>query len=505
MNFKSKVLLISFLSIALWHCRNKTDLGGDTHPPPTSPDLPDPPDLTVEISTSSTIVVPSEVLTLTATISNIGESSPAVTLRWYLSTDSTIDMSDTLAGTAAVSSLGGEGEISISDTVTAPDTVGTYHYGACVDTVTDESDTNNNCSSAVKVVVSDPDVMGPDLTVSTIRASRANVAPFAMLTLTAAVSNMGGGGPSPAVTLRWYLSTDSTIDMSDTQLGAVSSSLGGEGELTISNTVTAPGTVGTYHYGACVDTVTDESDTNNNCSSAVTILVSTQLPLPTSDFTTLTAAGNRNPRGIWSNGVTLWVADRSDTKLYAYKMSDKTRDLTKDIALDTDNSSPEGIWSDGVTLWVVDFLEGKLYAYKMSDKTRDPSKDFILAAGNTTPTGIWSNGTTLWVADTVDDKLYAYKMSDKTRDADKDFAALTTAGNTFPQGIWSNGVTLWVADWDDDQLYAYKMSDKTRDLAKDITTLRATGNTSPTGIWSNGVTLWVADWDDHKLYAYDIQ
>ena len=40
--------------------------------------------------------------------------------------------------------------------LTAPSTAGTYYYGACVDAVTDESDTTNNCSSSVQVTVPEP-------------------------------------------------------------------------------------------------------------------------------------------------------------------------------------------------------------------------------------------------------------------------------------------------------------------------------------------------------------
>ena len=43
------------------------------------------------------------------------------------------------------------GDESIS--LTAPDTPGTYYYGACVDSLSDESDTANNCSIAVVVTV----------------------------------------------------------------------------------------------------------------------------------------------------------------------------------------------------------------------------------------------------------------------------------------------------------------------------------------------------------------
>ena len=100
------------------------------------------------------------------------------------------------------------------------------------------------------------------------------------------------------------------------------------------------------------------------------------------DFNTLSAAGNTTPTGLWSNGTTLWVADRS-----------------------------------GV---------GRIYAYNMATKARDSSKDFsthttIFRAGHTTPTGLWSNGTTMWVADAVDAKIYAYNMATKARDSSKDF------------------------------------------------------------------------------------
>ena len=224
------------------------------------------------------------------------------------------------------------------------------------------------------------------------------------------------------------------------------------------------------------------------------------------DFHALNAAGNNNPFGVWSDGVTTWVADWVDGKIYAYKRSDKSRDSSKDF--DTlsaaGNSRPVGLWSDGTTMWVADYDDDKIYAYKLSDKSRDSSKDFntLSAAGNNDVLGLWSDGTTMWVADDIDDKLYAYKLSDKTRDSSKDFKTLSAAGNTWPYGLWSDGVTMWVADRDDAKIYAYKLSDKSRDAARDFDTLSAAGNDVPTGLWSDGVTMWVADVTDAKLYAY---
>ena len=52
---------------------------------------------------------------------------------------------------------------------------------------------------------------------------------------------------------------------------------------------------------------------------------------PDKDFNTLSAAGNDRPEGLWSDGITMWVADYSDEKLYAYDMATKARDPGKDF------------------------------------------------------------------------------------------------------------------------------------------------------------------------------
>ena len=92
--------------------------------------------------------------TLSATVSNTGDGeSVATTLRYYRSTDATITTSDTAEGTDAVGALAASATSAQSIELTAPATMGAYYYGACVDAVTDESDTTDNCSASVKVDV----------------------------------------------------------------------------------------------------------------------------------------------------------------------------------------------------------------------------------------------------------------------------------------------------------------------------------------------------------------
>ena len=224
------------------------------------------------------------------------------------------------------------------------------------------------------------------------------------------------------------------------------------------------------------------------------------------DLDGLIAAGNNRPSSIWSDETTIWVADTSNDKLYAYQVSDKTRDSDKDFNTlsPAGNNNPQGAWSDGATMWVTDSSDDKIYAYRMSDKTRDASKDFdTLDAENQIATGIWSDGITMWVADPGDNKLYAYRMSDKTRDAGKDFNTLDSE-NVFAYGIWSDGTTMWVAERNIAKLYAYRMSNKTRDASKDFNTLSAAGNDEPRDITSDGVTMWTVDSNNYKVYSYNM-
>ena len=225
------------------------------------------------------------------------------------------------------------------------------------------------------------------------------------------------------------------------------------------------------------------------------------------EFDTLEAAENETPTGIWSDETTMWVADSSDDKIYAYSMATKARVSSRDFdTLDAaENERPEGIWSDGTTMWVVDSSDDKIYAYSMATKARVSSKDFdtLEAADNENPTGIWSDETTMWVADSSDDKIYAYSMATKARVSSRDFDTLDAAENERPEGIWSDGTTMWVVDSSDDKIYAYSIATKARVSSKDFDTLEVADNENPEGIWSDGTTMWVADSSDDKIYAYN--
>ena len=233
------------------------------------------PDLVVESPTvSDSSPAAGNSFDLSATVRNQGtaRSRSFTTLRYYRSTDATISAGDTEVGTDSVGFLDASRTSDESIRLTAPSSPGTYYYGACVDTVPDESDTGNNCSSAVEVTVGA--APAPDLVVESPTVSDSSPAAGNSFDLSATVRNQGAGRSSSSTTLRYYRSTDATISAGDTEVGTDS-----VGFLDASRTsdesirLTAPSSPGTYYYGACVDTVPDESDTGNNCSSAVEVTV----------------------------------------------------------------------------------------------------------------------------------------------------------------------------------------------------------------------------------------
>ncbi len=229
--------------------------------------------------------------TLRATVRNQGSGSAAsTTLRYYRSTNATISTSDTEVGTDPVSALAASGTSAESIGLTAPTEEGTYYYGACVVAVSGETETGNNCSSAV-TVSEEPPPKSPDLVVGAPSVTDSSPAPGASFTLSATVRNQGSGS-SAATTLRYYRSANPTIDTGDTEVGTDAvSALAASATSAESIGLTAPTEEGTYYYGACVVSVSGESDTGNNCSGAVEVTVVNGDPVITS------ASGASVPEG----------------------------------------------------------------------------------------------------------------------------------------------------------------------------------------------------------------
>ena len=95
------------------------------------------------------------------------------------------------------------------------------------------------------------------------------------------------------------------------------------------------------------------------------------------------ASANDDPRGIWSDGVSVWVSDHIDKRLFAYRLPslDAQEDTSEEEDLELErvtdeefdklprvsNNSPRGLWSDGDVMYVADQSDGRVYSYNMPD------------------------------------------------------------------------------------------------------------------------------------------
>ena len=93
-------------------------------------------------------------------------------------------------------------------------------------------------------------------------------------------------------------------------------------------------------------------------------------------------SANDDPRGTWSDGVSVWVSDHGAKRLFAYRLPapegpaaedaepqdlERVRDEEFDKLSRVSNNSPRGLWSDGKVMYVADESDGKVYSYNMPD------------------------------------------------------------------------------------------------------------------------------------------
>ena len=93
---------------------------------------------------------------------------------------------------------------------------------------------------------------------------------------------------------------------------------------------------------------------------------------------------NDDPRGIWSDGVTVWVSNHDPKRIFAYRIPvpdtetttgedeeaaplERVRDEEFTELSRASNNSPRGIWSDGEVMYVADESDGRVYSYNLPD------------------------------------------------------------------------------------------------------------------------------------------
>jgi hypothetical protein len=154
------------------------------------------------------------------------------------------------------------------------------------------------------------------------------------------------------------------------------------------------------------------------------------------------ANGLKTPEGIASNGTDIWIVDRGTDRVYRYA-SAATRTSgsaspTSSFALNSGNRDPKGIETDGAYLWVVnDSSTNKVFKYTLSGALVG---SWTISGNNTTPSGITldpSNPSDIWIVDSSRDQVFHYTAAASRTSGSQSPSAVfdLTSGNSNPQGI----------------------------------------------------------------------
>ena len=233
------------------------------------------------VSTSSSSVVMGDTITVQYRIDNIGTDYTG-SFHWklYLSSDSTITTSDTYVDEFSVSSIsGGSYRSGYEYSVAIPTGMNTgYHYLGMIadnrDSVNELDETNNVVSSSSRIDIEEPADLVPDSPSGPNSAQAGQ-----QVSISWRIDNTGDD-TSGWFYWEMYLSTDSTITTSDTQLGSTqqASSISGGSYRSGTMNVNLPSNLaqGTYYFGIITDTTSriSEGDETNNIEVGNSVYIS---------------------------------------------------------------------------------------------------------------------------------------------------------------------------------------------------------------------------------------
>ena len=175
---------------------------------------------------------------------------------------------------------------------TAPSTAGVHYYYLCLDHVTNETVTNNNCTQtpatvSIEQTATDPGqeevpettpTTVPDVTVTETAATAPSALAGDTISIQATITNIGSAA-ADATTIHVYRHTHKTINPlggGGTQEAntATTPTLAPNKSVQVTSTHQAPSVLEatTYYYYICLAPLSGEQTTDNNCSSTPAII-----------------------------------------------------------------------------------------------------------------------------------------------------------------------------------------------------------------------------------------
>lgn len=240
------------------------------------------PDLSVTSLAAPDVGVAGGTVPIIATIRNGGNAAAgAFAVRYVLSTDTTINVTDTSLGDENVSGLAAATSVAVTRTALLPGglAAGTYFIGAIADfanTVGEVNEANNISLNPVSIQVN---AAGANIAVTTVTLpATGNLG--ATLPVSVVLSNTGSATITSTFTSRIFLTASGTIDGSAVQIDSFDrAGLLPNASVTVNRNPIVPVTIAPGNYTVCVQAdatsvVAETSETDNTLCNGPVALIS---------------------------------------------------------------------------------------------------------------------------------------------------------------------------------------------------------------------------------------
>jgi hypothetical protein len=265
----------------------------------------------------------------------------------------------------------------------------------------------------------------------------------------------------------------------------------------------------------------------------------------------LTAFGLNAPRFAYSDGVKLYVSDRSNNRVLIFNTIPASNNASADVVVGqadmTHNVSgltafnmqnPRGLYSDGVKLYVADFVNNRVLIFNTVPASNNVSANVVIGQANMTtstsgitafnmqsPYEIYSDGVKLYVADQGNNRVLIFNTVPTSNNASANVvvgqANMTSNGSGLtafnlqaPNDVYSDGVKLYVVDAVNNRLLIYNTVPTSNNTSADVVVGQGNMTTSASGITANnmdapvivnsdGVNLYVADKTNNRVLIYN--
>lgn len=205
-----------------------------------------------------------------ARVVNLGTAaSPASKVRLYRSTDPKITSADTRLLVQSLDGISAGRYRMVDADLSVGTSVGKFWFGACVDAVSGDTNSANNCSAGLPVQVG----ARPDVAVHSVTVGPGPVAPRALVDLRAMVESVGSGAAGGGwLDFRAKIENSESADW-DHLGSAPTPSLPTGASVQVAARDTAPRYSGQYSIHACLSSVPFDGSESNDCADGGPLIV----------------------------------------------------------------------------------------------------------------------------------------------------------------------------------------------------------------------------------------